>query len=107
MKKKSLWIRLRQRIRSNKLIKINEQFIIEYNKYKKERSLWYKIKKNTIYRIVNQVPICGSYTDKWNGDHDCKYYPEFECELCVCVDYRNGLDPRTGEKFKKLKCGLI
>lgn len=105
MKKKSLCIRLRQRIRSNKLIKINKQFFKEYTKYKKERSLWYKIKKNTIYCIINQVPPCGLYRDEWNGDYDCKYNSEFECERCVCVDYRDGLDPRTGEKFKKLKLG--
>lgn len=73
----------------------------------KKKNLWTRIKSAVVYAVLAEVPPCGGERDGWSGEFDCTYEPDFDCDNCVCLyyehGYRKGLDPRTGEKFKKFR----
>lgn len=52
-----------------------------------------------------KIPTCGGWYDN-DGEFDCLYYPEFNCEDCLCNWYKTGgtINPETGVKHRYETC---
>lgn len=70
---------------------------------KPEQSIFSKIKTAIVYAVLAEVPPCAGYKS-WTDcgyEYDCEYGGEVDCDDCICGV--GSLDPRTGNKFKKLR----
>lgn len=79
-------------------------FLDEF-KVKPSKTVFQKVKDAVVYTVLAEIPSCGGYSSftAFGCEYDCEYDTEIDCDQCVCVDYRKGLDPRTGKKFKKFR----